>query len=70
MPQTLTIEEILKRKEAFEMAYNPNDCVEIRWGAPDGSEELSSCRRRAPASQQEKMRSLRHWFRERLRPPT
>ncbi len=69
-PQTLTVEEILKRGEAFEMAYNPNDCIEIRWGAPEGSEERSTCRRMAPAAQQERMKSLRHWFRDRLRPPT
>ncbi len=68
--QILSVEEILKRKDAFEMAYNPNDCAEIRWGAPEGSDELSSCRRRAPASQKERMKALRHWFRERLRPPT
>lgn len=53
--QVLTLEEILKRKEAFEMGYNPNDCPEIRWGAPPGSEEMSSCRRRAPAGQRAKM---------------
>jgi hypothetical protein len=69
-PRTLTIEEIIRRKAALEMAYNPNDCVEIRWGAPEGSEELSACRQRAPAPQLEKMKSLRHWFRERRRPPT
>jgi len=68
--QTLTLEEILKRKEAFEMGYNPNDCPEIRWGAPPGSEEMSSCRRRAPAGQREKMERLRVWFRKRLHPPT
>jgi hypothetical protein len=66
--QTLSLEEIFKRKEAFEMSYNPNDCVEVRWAAPEGSEELSSCRRRAPASQQEKMKSMRHWFHERRYP--
>jgi hypothetical protein len=66
--QTLSLEEIFKRKEAFEMSYNPNDCVEVRWGAPAGSEELSSCRRRAPASQQEKMKSMRQWFHERHYP--
>jgi hypothetical protein len=68
--QILSVEEILKRKDAFEMAYNPNDCPEIRWGAPEGSDELSSCRVRAPASQKERMKALRHWFLERLRPPT
>jgi hypothetical protein len=68
--QTLTIEQVLDRREALEMAYNPNDCAEVRWGATEGSEEFSSCRRRAPVHQLEKMKSLRHWFRERRRPPT
>ncbi len=66
--QTLSLEEIFKRSGAFEMSYNPNDCIEIRWGAPEGSEELSSCSRRAPASQQEKMKSMRQWFHERRYP--
>ena len=68
--QILTIEDILNRKDAFEMGYNPNDGIEIRWGAPEGSPELAACRRRAPAGQQEKMRSLRSWFQKRLHPPT
>ena len=68
--QILTIEDILNRKDAFEMGYNPNDGIELRWGAPEGSPELATCRRRAPAGQQEKMRSLRSWFRKRLHPPT
>jgi hypothetical protein len=69
-PQTLAIRDVLDRREALEMAYNPNDCAEVRWGAPEASEEISGCRRRAPASQLEKMRVLRHWFHERRRPPT
>ena len=68
--QVLSIEDILKRTDALEMAYNPNDGIEIRWGAPPGSSELSSCRRRAPASQLEKMKAMRSWFRKRLHPPT
>lgn len=68
--QMLTVSEILKRKEAFEMGYNPNDGIEIRWGAPEGSTERSSCRRHAPANQLEKMSSLRVWFQKRLHPPT
>lgn len=68
--QTLTLQEILKRREAFEMAYNPNDGIEIRWGAPENSEERSSCRRHVPANQLEKMRSVRVWFQKRLHPPT
>jgi hypothetical protein len=64
----LTIEEIFARKEAFEMGYNPNDSIEIRWGAPEGSAELKTARRRAPASQLAKMKALQPWFRKRLRP--
>jgi hypothetical protein len=67
-PQTLTLADIFMRKEAFEMGYNPNDSVEVRWGAPEGSEERSTARRRAPASQLEKMKALRPWFHKRLRP--
>lgn len=68
--QNLTIAEILKRREAFEMAYNPNDGIEIRWGAPENSDERSTCRRHAPASQLQTMRSVRKWFNKRLHPPT
>lgn len=66
----LTVAEILKRRDAFEMAYNPNDGPEIRWGAPENSEERSTCKRHAPASQVEKMKSVRSWFSKRLHPPT
>jgi hypothetical protein len=68
--QTLTLQEILKRKDAFEMAYNPNDGIEIRWGAPENSEERSTCHRHVPAAQLAKMRSVRVWFQKRLHPPT
>ena len=68
--QKLTVNEILKRRDAFEMAYNPNDGVEIRWGAPENSDERASCRRHAPSSQLEKMKSVRNWFNKRLHPPT
>jgi len=69
-PQSLSIEEILKRGPAFEMAYNPNDAVEVRWGAPEGSAERAAAKRRAPKAQLQRMESLRRWFRSRLRPPT
>ena len=68
--QNLTLSEILKRRAAFEMAYNPNDGIEIRWGAPEGSEERSSCKRHVPANQMEKMKTVRAWFQKRLHPPT
>ncbi len=68
--QKLTIKEILERRDAFEMGYNPNDGVEIRWGAPEDSAERSTCRRQAPASQQKTMQAVRKWFHKRLHPPT
>jgi hypothetical protein len=68
--QTLTIAEILKRKDAFEMAYNPNDGPEIRWGAPEKSEERSTCKRHVPAGQLATMNKVRVWFQKRLHPPT
>ncbi len=69
-PQTLTLAEVASRAEAFESAYNPNDCVELRWGAPAASAERASCRRRAPASQRRRMEEgpERTWFRTRQRP--
>lgn len=68
--QTLTIAEILKRKDAFEMAYNPNDGAEIRWGAPEKSDERSTCKRHVSADQLAKMKKVRVWFQKRLHPPT
>jgi hypothetical protein len=69
-PVKLSVGEVLKRRDAFEMAYNPNDCIETRWGAPDNSAEKAKCHRHAPSSQFEKMRSVRTWFNKRLHPPT
>jgi hypothetical protein len=68
--QELTVAEILKRRDAFEMAYNPNDGIEIRWGAPENSAERATCHRQAPVYQQKTMQSVRKWFTQRLHPPT
>jgi hypothetical protein len=62
------VAEVLARKPAYEMAYNPNDCAEMRWGAKPGTKEYSSCRRHAPAEQRAKMKQYRIWFREARRP--
>jgi hypothetical protein len=63
---TLSLKDVLDRSVEFEMAYNPNDCVELRWGAPESSEEASTCKRHAPQAQRSKMSSeYRTWFRER-----
>lgn len=67
-PRVLTLADIFLRSEAFETGYNPNDSIEIRWGAPAGSAELATARRHAPASQLAKMRALQPWFHKRLRP--
>ncbi|MGZ5497043.1 MAG: hypothetical protein ACXWFO_09855, partial [Candidatus Aminicenantales bacterium] len=66
--RVLTLEDIFRRKDAFEMGYNPNDSIEIRWGAPAGSAELKTALRHAPASQIAKMKALQPWFHKRLRP--
>ena len=68
--QKLTVGEILKRKDSFEMAYNPNDGIEIRWGAPENSAEKATCHRHVSSSQMETMRSVQTWFHKRLHPPT
>jgi len=68
-PWTLTLGDVLARTAAFEMGYNPNDCVEVRWGAAPGSDESATCRRHAPAEQAGRMMRNRGWFHERSRPP-
>jgi hypothetical protein len=63
---TLTLKDVVDRAAEFEMAYNPNDCAELRWGAAEGSDEASTCKRHAPQEQRAKMSSdYRNWFRER-----
>lgn len=64
----LSVADVIARAEAFEMAYNPNDCPEIRWGAPTGSDEAKPCKRHAPGLQRRKMAAYRPWFAKRQRP--
>jgi hypothetical protein len=66
---TLALKDVLDRAPDLEMAYNLNDCVELRWGAPEKSEEASTCKRHAPGAQRAKMTQYRGWFHERRRPP-
>jgi hypothetical protein len=66
---TLTLKDVIDRITDLEMAYNVNDCVELRWGAKEGTEEFSTCKRRAPQAQRAKMTDYRPWFSERRRPP-
>jgi hypothetical protein len=62
---TLSLKDVVDRAADFEMAYNPNDCVELRWGASENSEEASTCKRHAPQAQRAKMSEYRTWFHER-----
>jgi hypothetical protein len=64
----LSLADVVARMKAMEMAYNPNDCAEIRWGAPEDSEECTTCKRRASQEQQSRMQTYRKWFAERERP--
>ncbi len=64
----LTLKDVIDRSKAMEVAYNPNDCVEVRWGAPEASDERATCKRRAPAEQQTRMKKYRAWFARRERP--
>jgi len=64
----LTIADILARRAAFEMAYNPNDCVEIRWGASSAAPDFGTCQRHAPDEQRARMQEYRAWFHEAKRP--
>jgi hypothetical protein len=68
-PWTLSLKDVLDRIAGLEMAYNINDCAELRWGAPEGSEEAGTCKRRASTAQRQKMSEYRAWFSERRRPP-
>ncbi len=62
---TLSLKDVMDRAADLEMAYNPNDCVEARWGAPEGSDEASTCKRHAPTAQRAKMAEYRAWFHDR-----
>jgi len=67
---TLKLADVVARMADLEVAYNINDCVEVRWGAPEGSDEAKTCERRAPEAQRKRMAEVfRAWFSERRRPP-
>lgn len=68
-PWRLSLAEIYARRSGLEIAYNPNDCVERRWGAAPGTPDFGTCRRRSPAEQRTRMEEYRPWFREARRPP-
>lgn len=65
----LSLADIYARRPGLEIAYNPNDCVERRWGAAPGLPDFVTCRRRSPVGQRQKMEMYRPWFHEARRPP-
>jgi hypothetical protein len=67
-PWRLSLADIVARQRALEVAYNPNDCPEVRWGAPERSDEAAPCIRRAPEAQRAAMEALRAAFATRTRP--
>ena len=67
-PWKLSLRDVVDRQETLEVAYNPNDCIETRWGAEDGSPEKITCDRKAPPAQRFKMKLARRWFAARRRP--
>ncbi|MFY9974647.1 MAG: hypothetical protein WAK53_10345, partial [Chromatiaceae bacterium] len=68
-PWRLSLAEIYARRPGLEVGYNPNDCVERRWGATPETPDHATCRRRAPPDQRKRMEAYRPWFHERRRPP-
>ncbi|TVQ83843.1 MAG: hypothetical protein EA400_18520 [Chromatiaceae bacterium] len=68
-PWRLSLRELYERRPALELAYNPNDCVERRWGASPATPDYATCGRQAPAEQRVRMEEYRPWFRETRRPP-
>ena len=64
----LSLADVLARAERFELAWNPNDCPEHRWGALPDTDESRTCRSRAPSDQQARMAEYHGWFRDRQRP--
>jgi hypothetical protein len=62
---TLALKDVIERANDLEMAYNPNDCVELRWGAPQSGDEAATCKRHASSAQRAKMTGYRSWFHDR-----
>ena len=67
--QRLRLQDVVERSAAIEVGYNPNDCVELRWGAAQGSPEAATCKRHTPPDQRQRLERYRQWFHTRTRPP-
>ncbi len=68
-PWRLSLRDLYRRRAGLEVGYNPNDCVERRWGASPDTLDDATCRRRAPPDQRARMEKYRPWFRDTARPP-
>ncbi|HYN78137.1 MAG TPA: hypothetical protein VES73_10135 [Lamprocystis sp. (in: g-proteobacteria)] len=68
-PAQLSLRDLYTRRAGLEIAYNPNDCIERRWGASPQTPDHATCRRQAPADQRARMEEYRPWFHEARRPP-
>lgn len=64
----LSLADVVTRMATLETAYNPNDCIESRWGAAEGTPERAPCKMSAPAEQRAAMEKYRPWFHDRKRP--
>jgi cell wall-associated NlpC family hydrolase len=67
-PWELSLADVVTRVANLETAYNPNDCIESRWGAKEGTPERTPCNMTAPAAQKALLEKYRPWFHDRARP--
>lgn len=65
---TLTMAQILDRVKRFEFSWNPNACVEERWGARPGDPDYATCQTEVVEEQRSRMAPMRAWFERRERP--
>ena len=65
---TLSLKDVVDRATDLEMAYNVNDCVELRWGAPEKAMRHRRASDMRLIGQRAKMADYRAWFHERRRP--
>jgi hypothetical protein len=65
---TLTMAQILQRAKRFETSWNPNACVEERWGARAGDPDYDTCQAQVVDEQRTRMAPMRAWFERRERP--
>ena len=65
---SLSMAQILQRVKRFEYSWNPNACVEERWGARQGDPDYGTCQAEVVEEQRTRMAPMRAWFERRERP--